>query len=333
MTNSQANPPISGSPLARPAAPESRAAQRPVTAVSGPIATPKQSPLTGATSAADGTVSTVAKRHRVGRAMRRTLANQLSDHDWSVLASLARYRFLHTYQISELHLPGGSGGASQARAVRRQLLRLARWKLIRPVTARRVGGLHGGADPHIWQLTAAGKAVVTGGTPGRISSYPSTRFLTHTLAIAETAIGLRRATAGLGGTVDIQLEREAARRLPNAGGGTTKLTPDLFAVVRAADETGQFEDAWFIEVDCGTESLPTLLGKCEQYEAYRRSGIEQLDHDGVFPLVLWIFHGPTGATRRDELRRRLERGSSFTDALYRYATPDQLAAVLTGGGL
>lgn len=272
MTNTPTNPPISGGPLARPAATESDAALRSVPAVSGPLATPKQSPLTGATSAATPSEPTMPSRHRVGRARRRTLANQLSDQDWSMLTGLARYRFLHTYQVSELHLPSSSGGASQARAVRRQLLRLARWRLIRPVVARRVGGLHGGADPHIWQLTAAGKAVLTGGTPGRTSSYPSTRFLTHTLAIAETAIGLSRATASLGGAVDIQLEREAARRIPMVGGSHTTLTPDLFAVVRAADDSGQFEDAWFIEVDCGTESLPTLLRKCEQYETYRRSG-------------------------------------------------------------
>ena len=323
MTTSNPHREDFNGPTARPTAHKQESLSGPVSAISGPLATPKQSPLTGATS------PTRPAARRVGRAMRRTLANQLSDADWSVLSDLNRYRFLQTHQLQAL---SRSDGPTEARALRRQLLRLTRTRLIQPVTDRRVGGLTGGADPNIWQLTAAGKAVLTGGLPGRTSSYPSTRFLTHTLATAQTAIGLQKAADSLGGSIDIQLERDAARQIPNTGGGHTRLTPDLFAIVRAADDTGLFEDTWFVEVDCATESLPTLLRKCEQYEAYRRSGLEQLDR-GVFPLVLWVFYGTTARKRIDELRQRIERGRGFTNAMYRYATPDQLTDVLSGGGL
>lgn len=74
-----------------------------------------------------------------------------------------------------------------------------------------------------------------------------------------------------------------------------------------------------IEVDLGTESLPTLLRKCGQYEVYRRSGVEQAEH-GSFPLVLWLF---TNQARADELRRRIQRTASLTSELYRYALLDE----------
>jgi len=61
------------------------------------------------------------------------------------------------------------------------------------------------------------------------------------------------------------------------------LKPDLYAVTASGD----YEDHWFCEIDRATESMPTLLKKCVQYEAYRRTGAEQ-DRLGVFPLVVWV---------------------------------------------
>jgi hypothetical protein len=83
-------------------------------------------------------------------------------------------------------------------------------------------------------------------------------------------------------------------------------------------------DRWFIEVDLGTESLPTLLRKCGQYETYRASGIEQADY-GVFPLVLWFFTVPERAER---LAQAVARSPRLTPALYRYAQPETLSRVL-----
>jgi Replication-relaxation len=69
-----------------------------------------------------------------------------------------------------------------------------------------------------------------------------------------------------------------------------------------------FEDSWFIEVDRGTESLPTLLRKCGRYEEYRRSGIEQRDRQ-VFPLVLWLL---LDERRRHVLGAALDKAPAST---------------------
>ena len=65
------------------------------------------------------------------------------------------------------------------------------------------------------------------------------------------------------------------------------LKPDAAVVVRL----GEYEDRWFIEMDLGTESAPTLARKCELYRRYWQSGTEQARND-VFPRVLWVVQDP-----------------------------------------
>jgi Replication-relaxation len=104
-------------------------------------------------------------------------------------------------------------------------------------------------------------------------------------------------------------------------GGQAILKPDLYAVTASRD----FEDSWFIEVDRGTESLPTLLRKCGQYEEYRRSGVEQRDRQ-VFPLVLWR-RRMSGAGMCSG--RRSTRPPGLDRSLFRAATFDELISAVT----
>ena len=80
-------------------------------------------------------------------------------------------------------------------------------------------------------------------------------------------------------------------------------------------------------MDLGTEHLPTVLGKCGQYETYRRTGTEQAKH-GVFPLVVWI---TTTDERAEKLRAGIHRTRSLDNAQHRAITPDQLTDLITGG--
>jgi len=60
-----------------------------------------------------------------------------------------------------------------------------------------------------------------------------------------------------------------------AGSGSRlTLKPDLYVLTapRTNQQPSEFEDHAYIEVDRATESLPTLIRKCRQYETYRRSG-------------------------------------------------------------
>jgi hypothetical protein len=250
----------------------------------------------------------------------------LSDRDWLVLRSVNQHRFLTTAQIEGFGFRDHASEATAARTCRRVLQRLERDGLLRALP-RRQGGPTGGSTPATWQLAPGGARLLGGHGPNYRISLPTTRHLAHCLAVADAHLAVldHARRAGLGTAVTV--EQQAWRRYTGLGGERLWLKPDLFAVLSGHDAHGAYEDRWFIEVDRGTESLPTLLKKCEQYEAYRRSGTEQAEA-GTFPLVLWIFDDPA---RGAALCRAVGRRARLTPALYRYAEFDTVAGVLAGG--
>ncbi|CAG7574238.1 protein involved in plasmid replication-relaxation [Barrientosiimonas humi] len=273
--------------------------------------------------------------HRyVGKAARRRLRHELSDRDRHVLSSLTEHRFLTTHHLSELHFVAGASSRDTAgRSARRVLQRLARDGLVRRVDDRRVGGLRGGSEATIWHLTAAGARVLDEHAPRYRQHQPTLRFLEHCLAIADTHLLVLQIAQSMRGSANVMVDPHTTRRYPGLGGNTLTLAPDLSVVIQASDDDGPYEDRWFIEVDRGTESIPTLLAKCEQYEAYRRSGIEQSQTDGAFPLVLWILEGRRAHDRKQELTRRLQRSARLTPQLHRLtSTSDETWEALVTGG-
>jgi hypothetical protein len=100
------------------------------------------------------------------------------------------------------------------------------------------------------------------------------------------------------------------------------LKPDLFAITA----NGDFEDHWYIEVDRATESVPTLLRKCGQYEAYRRSGIDQQTH-GVFPVVAWLV---PSEPRAKKLQAAIRASRHLDRNLFRVATADRFLDLVHG---
>ena len=90
--------------------------------------------------------------------------------------------------------------------------------------------------------------------------------------------------------------------------------------------SAEYEDSWFIELDRGTESLPTLLKKCAQYARYHQSGREQANH-GVFPAVLWVVPDERRAgVLATAIRRRFGNGTE----LFRVTTTDCFLPAVTG---
>jgi hypothetical protein len=206
------------------------------------------------------------------------------------------------------------------------LRRLESWQLIERLE-RRIGGLSAGSAASIWLLSPSGQRLRNlhaGGGALRRVREPGQRFVQHYLAVAEAHLALLRASRAEQLEL-LQLEIEPACWRPYAGlGGSAELLkPDLYAVTAH----GQFETHWFIEVDRGTESLPTLLGQCRQYQAYRLSGQEQT-RSGVFPYVLWLM--PT-ARRAERLTDALAGARGLDRELFHITTPEQFLSAITGG--
>jgi len=196
--------------------------------------------------------------------------------------------------------------------------------LERPI--RRVGGLQAGSASSVWMLSSMGQRLRNlrdgVGAVGRVRE-PGERFVRHYLAIADTHLALVEAAKKRLELLTVQIEPACWRSYTGLGGSAELLKPDLYAVTAS----GEFEDHWFIEVDRATESIPTLIKQCRQYEAYRHNGTEQA-RTGLFPLVLWVVPDESRAAK---LRQALTLARDLDIALFRIVTPDRLIATITGG--
>lgn len=262
----------------------------------------------------------VKRRRRVDTELLRDIATSMPDRDREVLNLIDEHRYLTTHHLQAFAFTEHTSDESAARTTRHVLQRLDRLALIRPL-GRRIGGVRGGSASRIWQLAPAGARLLRDDGGSHRTHEPSTRFLAHCLAIADVHLALRDLNdIETVSRVRVQLEPMSWRRFSGPGGEPRWVHPDLAAVASSAD----FDDRWFIEVDLGTESLPTLLRKCGQYEAYRGSGLEQSEH-GAFPLVLWFFSDPE---RADRLRSSILRSPRLTSELYRFSTAETFATVI-----
>jgi len=223
------------------------------------------------------------------------LRDRLSERDMAVLQSLATLRLLTGEQLQRLHVAEGSV-ATQSRRARALLQRLADLRLVVRL-GRRVGGVRAGSAGYVYGLSGHGQAALaasgpTGGRRRRVwETSPS--FQDHLLGVAEVYVRLVEAQrAGKLELLEFQAEPAAWRIFPGPGGPAAVLKPDAF--VRLG--VGELEHSAFLEIDRGTESVPTITRKCRVYASYWQSGIEQAEH-GVFPRVLWLASDDRSAQR------------------------------------
>lgn len=266
-------------------------------------------------------VSRPASRDHIER-----LAKRLSQRDHAILTSLQLHHFLTTGQLQQLHFGDHDSDQAAARICRRSLARLRQWGIIEHLE-RRVGGIRAGSAAYIWRIGLHGDRLLRLRDPSRARSRrkePSLRFLDHCLAVADAHLTLRTTTVDLGGELlRLQGEPTCWRRFLRPAGQRDILKPDFYAVTTS----GQYEDHWFIEVDRATESLPTLLRKCQQYQDYRRSGREQ-ERLGIFPKVLWLV---PDQLRADKLRRAIEAASDLNPQRFVIGTLGELPAIIRRG--
>lgn len=271
-------------------------------------------------------------RGRYGGVQLERRTRGLSERDRLVLRLLAEHRFLTSRHLQRFVFNDHASAETAERLCRRVLNRLRRDHLIQSLH-RRVGGVRAGSNATVWQLAPAGARIAFDDDKRRRFGEPSLRLRDHCLAIADAHLTIRGLSAlpQIDDTT-VDLEPVCWRRYTGLGGDTRWLQPDLHTTVLSRDDEGHLEDRWFVEVDRGTESLPTLIKKSLQYEEYRSTGIEQTATGGTFPLVLWVFHGAKADRRAEQLRDQISRNQHLTDALYRYVTPETLPRMLTAGG-
>lgn len=313
--------------------------------IAGPIgsSTPSASPLADRrsdpeVSANDGAPRGTTpddprhQRRHITQSVVTDIADTIRSRDHDVLLSIEQHQFLATRHIEALHF-AGIAPTARGRITRRTLGRLRDLRVI-GVLDRKVGGIKAGSEGLTYFVDAVGDRILhqrTGQRTRRIHE-PSARFLGHRLAIADAHVALiaadRRGDLEL---VDSAVEPASWRRHTGVGGARMTLKPDLSAETATDDD---YVHAWFIEIDLGTESIPTLLKKCRDYEAYRQTGIEQ-DRHGSFPLVVWsITHrDPAKAeNRRAALADAIAKDRRLPSTLFRIVAPEQLLPLFQNGG-
>jgi len=261
----------------------------------------------------------------------RTLHTRLSERDRAILRSLAELRLMTGRQLQRLYVTS-SNPVTAARRTRAVLRRLTELQAVVRLD-RRVGGIQAGSDGHVYGLSGLGQAVLVldgqAAAPGRTVWETKPTFQDHLLAVSELAVGLHELARG--GSIELlafDAEPGAWRFFTGPTGARLPLKPDAFVALGI----GEFEQRAFVELDCGTESLPTIERKCRRYLDYWHSGLEQRSH-GVFPRVWWL---ASSQRRYERLASVITGFNSAEQAIFSVGLavdgPQLLAGLPAGGG-
>lgn len=244
----------------------------------------------GSTGAASGRVSppndSASQRPNYVTADRLfRITDEMSELDWTLLSFVSSVRLATGKQVARRFWSATrEGDSAEARAARRALARLARWRVLDPLP-RRIGGKRAGSAAIVFRVGVAGlKLLAQRGFQPRRLDAPGALYVAHTLACTELVVELHEADgAGELECIEVQSEPGCWRGFLGPGAARLVLKPDLFARIGAGSAS---EDRWFIEIDLATEASGTLRTKAARYLAHYRSGSEQAEH-GVYPRVLW----------------------------------------------
>ena len=284
-------------------------------------------PIQGSTSLA--AAETPERKTRLSQSQLRDLSQRLSSRDKRILATLKKYRFLFTNQIQRLYFTESESKRTNSINANRALKKLREYGIISPLK-RRIGGFKAGSSSMIWHLTEGGYRLLAMENAEQHSrkrfEEPSTMFLEHTLAIAETAVQLSTiCTASEDISLKIIDPEPSCWRPFKDNGRQVFLKPDLYAV--AVTDYGydrKYEDNWFIEMDLGTESPTQVVEKCQTYLRYYNTGIEQRKQE-VFPMVVWLVKDEA---RKEKLRQYIRENLPPQPKMFLVITPDQLGKMV-----
>ena len=264
---------------------------------------------------------------RVGKNQLERLSGELTQRDREILVSLKKCKFLLTGQIQRLHITDASSKNAAIRAAARELRKLKEYGLVATLE-RRIGGTRAGSGSLIWHLTEAGERFLAMNTSEQYSRRrylePSRMFLRHSLAVSECYVQLVEICRNAPELTLLNADWEPDCWRPyTQHGKVIALKPDLFV----ATKSDGYEDRWFIEIDLSTESPSTIIGKCDRYRDYYRSGLEQKQF-GVFPVVVWIV---LDEKRKERLRAAIQEAYPKGGKLFIVITADEFERLIKQG--
>lgn len=248
----------------------------------------------------------------------------LSDRQRDVMADVDAIGVMSGRQLKGVHY---DGDGLSARLARRELAEMVDHGVLRRLD-RQVGGRHAGSDGYCYVLSELiGERLLH---PGKRRywqrSEPGSQFVSHGLALAQLYTDLRileRTDAAE--VAEILGEPLCWRRYFGPGGSPRWLKPDAYLSIAS----GEFEDHYFIEIDCDSERPRRIETKARAYVSYYQSGREQAESD-VFPLVVFVV---PSEDRKKEVVSAVTRLSAEWWRLFVVVTAGTAASLLIGGSL
>lgn len=253
----------------------------------------------------------------------------LTPRDKEILKTLRNTKCLFTYQVRRVFFTEAINPQAAARATNRNLKKLRDYGLIDALVGRRVGGVRAGSASYIWYLTEQGNRLLDMDKKYPENKPKRTRFtepadttLGHRMAIAECFVQLKEISYREDGfrIKEVVFEPDNWHHYIYKDKREV-LKPDLFTVVAHH----HFEYRYMIEIDLGTESISTVIGKCIRYRRYFQSGIEQEAH-GVFPTVLWIVKDEK---RKDKMEEAIREEFKSRHRIFLVITADEFGDTMT----
>jgi hypothetical protein len=258
---------------------------------------------------------------RVTPAMVDRVAQVLTARDEQIVRELGRLRVASSLHLERL-LFADLSGQHRDRTRRRVLARLVSLGVLATL-GRRIGGVRAGSAGLVFTLDILGRRLLqqltltAGEQPrARRPGTPTDRFLRHSLSVTELYVSLVEGVR----TQAIQLDRfETEPDCWWQDSAGTWIKPDASLML----STNQVEDAWAIEVDLATESLPTLDRKLRVYlDLVERA---ETDPSGLLPRVLITVPDDR---RLDATTRLLRRLPPPAAELFRVVRFEQAASYL-----
>ena len=105
-------------------------------------------------------------------------------------------------------------------------------------------------------------------------------------------------------------------------GESVNLKPDLY--VRLVN--GGEDEAYFLEIDCGTEPIQRIFAKCQIYVSYFNSGIEEKT-TGLTPYIVWLV---PDEKRRDAMEKLFREKMPDASLLFQVILGNELKTLIAG---
>lgn len=223
---------------------------------------------------------------RISRQQLERLSLELTDRDRALMAMLERLHLATGNQLTRVVWPQAS--PAEERSARRALKRLVEWRVLARLE-RRLGGLGRGSDSYTYALDIAGQRLLAIEGSSRRPHLPRPAMWRHALLVTEVYVRVLESVRGTDRRlVEWQGEPQAWRDFAGPYGERVRLKPDGF--VRIAGPG--YEDLFFLEVDTGSQSRTVIRAKLAAYRRHAASGLEQRDHGGVYPQIVFVTSSP-----------------------------------------